>query len=255
MLTFPYAELPTYQFKARRLRELKLGEAIQIGRMPPLLEAQLTAFLGFILDNKDLPLALTIQERYYLLMLYRTCQKDSDLALEGDYSAYFIQSTQRLPWYQQLQSDQLLITQLTGQQAEVLEELCEDLLDWTLGAMALQCQQIECLEHWPTLPTSATREQIAQIMRERIAILEAMPDSQFDQLYTEYSYLNEEFHYLVKTGFDNKGIVIYGGADDAPVRFRVLTCMGQFSQFMAKHMAETRTESINTVQYEHDGSS
>ena len=60
MLTFPYAELPTYQFKACRLRELKLGEAIQIGRMPPLLEAQLTAFLGFILDNKDLPLSLTI---------------------------------------------------------------------------------------------------------------------------------------------------------------------------------------------------
>lgn len=254
MLTFPYAELPTYQFKACRLRELKLGEAIQIGRMPPLLEAQLTAFLGFILEDKDLPLSLTIQERYYLLMLYRTCQKDSNLALEGDYSAYFIQSAQRLSWYQQQQSDQLLVTQLTGQQAEVLEELCEDLLDWTLGAMALQCQQIESLDHWPTLPTSATREQTAQIMRERIAILEAMPDSEFDQLYAEYNYLNEQFHYLVKTGFDAQGIVIYGGADDAPVRFRVLTCMGQFSQFMAKHMAETRTEPSDTLQYEHDGS-
>lgn len=253
MLTFPYAELPSGQFKPRRLRELKLGEAIQIGRMPPLLEAQLTAFLGFVLDDKDLPLSLTIQERYYLLMLYRTCQKDSDLALEGDYSAYFIQPSQRLPWYQQQQSDQLLITQLTGQQAEILEELCEDLLDWTLGAMALQCQQVESLDHWPTLPTPATREQTAQIMRERIAILEAMPDSDFDQLYADYYYLNEQFNYLVKTGLDDKGIVIYGGADDAPVRFRVFTCMGRFSQFMAKLMAETRTESSDTLQYEYDG--
>jgi hypothetical protein len=239
MLTFPRIELAN---NIIFMRELRLGEAIQIARMPNLIEVRLTAFLGFVLNDKHLPLALSVQERYYLLMMYQTCQKNTDLALSGNYAPYFLIPSQREAWQTQITDHEFVVTHLTGHQVEVLEELCEDMADWMLCSIAMQSQAIPSISDWPTLPDSPTKSDLSTILRQRIAKLEALPDSTFDELYGHFLYLTDRLARYVKFSFDDIGVVILGGTDDAPVRFRATTCLGRFSKLMEQHLAQKSQE-------------
>lgn len=197
-----------------------MGEALQLARMPEqLLEARLSRFLGFVLDDESLARALSVQERYYLLMQYLSVQNGSPLATNADYGRYLLKTSQREPWQSSIATHGLIVSHLTGNQAEILETLCEDVADWVLGAMAFQCSL--AAGQWPPLPPeSAKNDDHANIMRQRIAILENMDQSAFNSLYDHYLVTCDRLSRFVRTGFDAMGVTVLGGADDAPARFR-----------------------------------
>lgn len=223
MLNFPRIELGE---RMVHLRELKMGEALELARMPELLlEARLTKFLSAILEDAALALSLSVQERYFLLMQYLSVQDGSPLTTNANFNKYLLIPSQREPWQQSIVSDGLTVNHLTGNQAEILETLCEDVADWVLGAMAFQCELTGV--DWPTLPKNNPKNsELSLVMRDRIAILESMDQSIFNNLYEHYLFSCDRLSRFIKTGFDAKGVIVLGGADvDAPARFRASTSL------------------------------
>lgn len=218
MLNFPRIEIGS---RMVYLRELKVGEALELARMPEaLLEARLTKFLAAILEDESLALNLSVQERYYLLMQYLSVQDGSPLTTNANFNKYLLIQSQREAWRESITEGALTVNHLTGAHVEMMETLCEDVADWIFGAMACQCELSS--NDWPKMPTgSAKTSELSAVMRQRIAILESMDQTIFNDLYDQYAMLCDRLSRFVRTGFDSKGITILGGADvDAPARFR-----------------------------------
>jgi hypothetical protein len=235
MLNFPRIEIGS---RMVYLRELKTGEALSLARMPEaLLEARLTKFLAAILEDESLALSLSVQERYYLLMQYLSIQDGSPLTTNANFNKYLLIPSQREAWHQSITDDRLTVNHLTGNQAEILESLCEDVADWVLGAMAFQCE-ISGID-WPLLPSGkAQNSELSTVMRQRIAILENMDQSSFNNLYEQYLVMCDRLSRFIRTGFDSKGITILGGADnDAPARFRASASLGGIIERLGRCLA------------------
>lgn len=203
------------------LRELKVGEALELSRIPEqLLEARLTKFLAAILEDESIALNLSVQERYYLLMQYLSVQDGSPLTTNSNFNKYLLTPSQREAWRESITEGTLTVNHLTGLHVEMMETLCEDIADWVLGAMACQCELKS--NDWPKMPTSqAKTSELSAVMRQRLAILEGMDQTDFNNLYEQYVMLCNRLSRFIRTGFDSKGITVLGGADvDAPARFR-----------------------------------
>lgn len=202
-----------------QLNELTFHDAIKISRIPEQHnEQRITAFLCAVLRNDTLPLQMTVQERYYLLMHYLDTQTDTVISNKRPYKNYMLASQQ--PFKTQAEFGNATCRQLTGRDAETLESLCTEIGDWFVGAMALQFHSSD-VPSLPPLPAAdCTDDVLTDSLKARAAVLKVLPQSKFDLFYGLYAHLQDEMSTLCRLSFDDSGFTVLGGTDDAPARFR-----------------------------------
>lgn len=202
------------------VQELTFSQSMQIAGLPDnLQEKRLTAMLRAICPSSPDPLTMTVQERYYLLLQYLAAQQDSLIGYSMNYSSYA--RLQHEPWRQSMVLDGITIHQMTGLQAEILEAACENSADWVLGVLAMQIEASE-LPHLDSQDQSS----LANQLHERVKKIGAMPNSQVDHLYSLWLQAQDRMGTAVHLGIDGGGLIVYGGADDAPMRFCATAAFG-----------------------------
>lgn len=233
MITFPPFDLAG-GYKAL-MREMSGDQALALANMSiELHEHRLTAFLGSVLNDLNIPYTLTVQERYYLLIQYLSAQIDTDLETKTDYSKYVQMPDKQ--WHPSYQIEEITVHQLKGFQAELLQECSEDISDWVFGCM---CLQIECPE-LGLLPNSDNKTEWAQLLHDRLPRLLKLPQSEIARLHQLYSVATAQMCFYVNYTFDGNGIVCLGGADDAPMRFCPSTAFTGIFDALARALAADR---------------
>lgn len=221
MLHLPLVDIAGTRYQ---LHELTFGETIKVARIAERLnEHRITAFLGYALKDAELPLNLPVQVRYALLIHYLSSQTDTLTGLTLDYAAYLQQGE----WVESCDG----VRQMTGLQAEVLESACEDVVDWLTGAMAIQMHD---------MPDD--RQGIDDALRQQVHALHDLPSSAFDAQCDRYLIACQSMASHVKTGFDTGGFVVFGGTDDAPLRFCPSTAFGRHAKQLARHLTVQSAE-------------
>lgn len=239
MILFPY--LRTRRM-AVRLREISLGEAISICRLPAdRHEATTTEFLRFAAHNAETPTdrhvadprLMTVQERALLVCHYLSQVSDegADFSVGGDgkLSDYVVFDAD-------LMVDQTPVGEvagvpyifkpLLGVHAEILERLCSGRGDWLIGLMACQMHPSEDLA--PDY-SAMTDPQLLEWCKGRMDIIRAMPESDFEALYVEYSAGSVKLKHYFSVNVDGDGLVFEPQGTEAgnqyPARFRALSCV------------------------------
>ena len=198
------------------MRELTFNHAIKIARIPEAKnEQRLTVFLQDVLQDELLPLQMTVQERYYLLLKYLDAQQNSLLAIKLDIADFLILPVGR--WNTQYEQDDIIVKQLTGYDVELLENHCGNLADWIAASLALQLHDSKS-DMPPMLYHALDEQEKMQRFVERLKYVRDMPLSQFNAYHAILNLANSEMQSLVRLGFDGQGITIRG-TDDAPHRF------------------------------------
>ncbi|MEY2864641.1 MAG: hypothetical protein RLY58_2348, partial [Pseudomonadota bacterium] len=122
--------------KTRQVHEITFKATIGISRIPEHLnEQRITRFLQSVLQDEALPLAMTVQERYYVLLKYLSQQSDGLLSAKFDYASY-IKSDEA--GVDRVNESSMHVQHLTGAMVEFLEQHCKGVADWIVGQMALQ---------------------------------------------------------------------------------------------------------------------
>ena len=117
-------------------KEIEIGQAIAIGDIPQdAYELRLTAFLAAVLQDPTLPLRLTVQERYYILLNCLVIS-NSDYTMDAGDVSEFLSPTTTAPDTAQVEA--IYIQQLRGHHADFLQSNCENVYDWIAGQMAMQ---------------------------------------------------------------------------------------------------------------------
>lgn len=230
MIVFPRIDLIS-GFNASMV-EMDGNQALKVAHLSTAMhEHRLTQFLETVLDDKNTPLNLTVQERYYLLIQYLSGQADTDLNTKTDYSKYVHMPMGK--WQASYQIEEITVHQLRGFQAELLQECVDDISDWVFGAMCLQIESPEL----GTLPTSDNKTEWAQLLNDRMPKLLNIPQSDLARLHELYTFANAAMSAYVVYSFDENGIVILGGTDDAPMRFCPLTTLTGIFDALARAFA------------------
>ena len=195
--------------------ELTFAQAIAIARIPQIKnEARLTLFLRHVLGDSLDPLKMTAQERYFLLLSYLAQQ--SALA-DGVNPQSFLKRTEKPFLHASEPEDGISVQIMTGRLSEILENHCRDLVDWVTGTLAMQliCPEL------PALPKTNDEDAvIIDAFKSRCKAIGELPTSAFNRLYAAYTRHMTDLAVLVHLGVDQHGITVFGGADDAPARFR-----------------------------------
>lgn len=197
--------------------ELTFSQAIGIARIPQSKnEARLTQFLKCVFEGTNIdPLAMTAQERYYLLLSYLAQQQNALSAHR--FASQFLKPQPSSFVSQSLPEDGIFVTLMTGRLAELLENTCGDLVDWITGVLATQVTHPDL----PPLPDLQTDDAaLLEQFKARCKAIGAMPTSKFNHMYSVYTRHMSDLSVLVHLGVDKDGITVLGGADDAPTRFR-----------------------------------
>jgi hypothetical protein len=224
--------LPTVQIsgKSVQLHELTFNAGIKVSRIPfSQNEHRITVFLQHVLNDQDLPLQITAQERYFLLLNYLDNQQGTLTQTPIDCKPYMqhIQPTSLLSddasqpaFATTAEYEQTKIRLMTGRDAELLEKSCVDLADWLIGSMALE------LDH-PDMPAIHAPDCDSDVLRDslinRAGYLKNLPQAQFDAFYAAHNHLHNQTAILCRLSLDDDGIILLGGTDDAPMRFRPST--------------------------------
>lgn len=222
------------------VRELKLGDAISVGKLNPnLLEHQLSAFLRCITDDPIKPLTMHGQQRYYCLLQYLSAQEKNDLAVEVNINDYLINEPR--PYQDSIQIGDISVRQLNGLELEALEKLAEDLEDWIIGAMALQMGTPD----YPAVGPFTDARAAADALLERYKAFCELDQDKYNQLREVYIEAEEQLASLLFLGFDHQGVVIYeseGGAGSIPARFSCNAAFYGFTRQLLEELAARSTE-------------
>lgn len=231
MIHFPRLSVGNTHYQ---LHELTFGQSIKVAKIPERLnEQRITAFLAAALKDDELPLSLPVQVRYWLLLQYLSAQTGTLIDAHTDYAPYLISSDAE--WATECADDGLVVRQLTGLQSEVIEQACEDVADRVLGAMAFQMVDYSGLD---PLPTSPTTQNLWGVLMQRAEVLRDLPESVFDALFERYQRQSDRMATLLRIGFDNDGVVIFGGTANQAARFRPASAFGFVTTQLAGHFSD-----------------
>lgn len=181
-------------------------------------EKRMTAFLSSIL-NVD-PLAITVQERYFLMLKYMQKQGQTLFSNDLDFSKYMVGDC---AFAKEIHENGITVRQLTGRDAELLETNCKSAAEWIACMMAMQLsyEGHSLLEHLPD--QSADQQVYSQQFMSRLDHIKNLSASDFEQCYDDFSRLNQQLFTHICVMVSNEGLVLRG-ADDAPLRFRPSAC-------------------------------
>lgn len=198
------------------MRELTFNSAIRIAKTASdKIEQRLTVFLQDILADTELPLKMTVQERYFLLLNYLNVQQGTILDVQQDVSSYLI--TDSKAWQTEYTRAAITVRQLTGYDAELLEKHCTNIADWMAASMAIQLFDADS-EMPPLAHNDMSEEERQQRFFERLEFFKDLTVSGFERYYALLQVGNAQMESLVRLSYDSQGIVLRG-ADDAPCRF------------------------------------
>lgn len=237
MITMPKVTLAdeTSSINNQTLIELDIGELIKVARVKKsLYEKQLTTFLNYTIC-RETALNLTVQERYYILLQYLQSQVGTELELPGVHIPDYFKNNKDLVWTRSVKVDGHIFRQLTGADVELMETVCEDLADWLMCAMALQKVENVDIE---TLDNQG-REDYLRVKVKEIAELK---QDEFIQLFNVFSAANNQLAFYLETSFDQQGITVLRGADDAPCRFCVDSTFSEIVNRLAASFHEHSPE-------------
>lgn len=229
-----------------QLRELSIGESIEIAGFPDKAEqSECSAFLRSAILAVEKgpadPAKWTVQERAFCTAYY--------LAITLADGPDFVVGDLRYSDYLDAEADDGTITadvgeiggdawsvqHLTGEMAEAIERLVgeingPDRYHWLLGAMAAQLIQNG------EAGAVAGAADYDKYLLDRMRILNAFPESDFETLVAGYYSARSGLHHLFDYDFSDDGIVILprrGGAGILPARFPVRRCLSVFALGMA----------------------
>jgi len=235
---------------AVQLRELSIGQCLQLAAMPPERDqAQMTAFLRFAsVDPASDPLLWTVAERTFALCHY--------LAITDEHQANFAVGAGHLTDYLDagksraldrvdmgiLAEDHWQLQQLNGVMAESIERLqgeCEPLTGkahWLIGMMAAQLQR-----SGETVPDALNEgDAYERWLLERMRVLCAFPESDFSALLAAFERNCMQLAHLFRLHFDDQGIVFLpqeAQGDLPAARFPVSAALGPVAQALCSTVA------------------
>lgn len=201
--------------------ELTFNSALLVAGVDKRLnEKRLTTFLKGMLCDDKLPLRITAQERYYLLIKYIEKQGKALLALDIDVSKCYLEPSE---WKNSISSEGVVVRQLTGRDVELMEANCKNPAEWIACMMACQLSY-EGHEHLSELPEQNADDAIyKQQFMSRLACIKNLAVSDFEKSYSDFAQLNDQLFSLVHLTIGAGGLLVSRGADAAPVRFRAST--------------------------------
>ncbi|HPY40655.1 MAG TPA: hypothetical protein PLM98_09065 [Thiolinea sp.] len=206
-----------------RLNELTFHDAVKISRIPERMnEHRISVFLAAVLRDDQIAQKMTVQERYYILIQYLSTQTDTVISSTLTYEDYLFSNQSEFKTTLSLEQADLKINvrQLTGRDAELLETLCDGVADWIVGAMALQLDMPENKEIPVLHSQDCSEAEHLESLKTRANAFKNLELSRFNRFYNAFDYLQSEMSTLCRLGFDDSGITVLGGTDDAPARFR-----------------------------------
>jgi hypothetical protein len=233
-----------------QLRELQLGEAIAICRMPGArYELTASALLRCVADQAKAsgpgyvtdPRLWTMEERAYLIANYLAvvAEDGPDFAIGENRLSHYISFTDdfKAPEVDLGEFDgrKIVMRPLLGIHGEDLEVACTGRGDWVIGAMA--CQIFTAGE--PEVDWLAMTD-VARMtwVRDRMALIRQMPESQVEDLLLRFMNGQRELYHFFIPCFDSDGLAWEcregGGAGNQPARFRALSCIGSTAQSLSR---------------------
>lgn len=238
MILFPHIRTRRI---AVRLRELTLGEAIAVCKLPAERhELTTTEFLRFVASAAEAPQPQyltdprlwSVEERTLLVCHYLAQVSDDgpDFAVGGsakltDYVVFDADlAIDRLDL--QVAGKAMAMRPLNGLQAETLERACTDRGEWLIGAMA--CQVLPADEAEPAW-ADMSDVQALEWVKARSEAIRALPESDFEALLLAYSDGARRLHHFFAISFDDQGVVCEPNEQEAghrnPARFRAASCL------------------------------
>ncbi|WP_026470387.1 hypothetical protein [Alkanindiges illinoisensis] len=200
-------------------QELTINDCLKVAVVSQQLnEKRVTVFLKGMLQDDKLPLSITCQERYYLLMKYVEKQGNSLLAIDMDLSACYLPPG--MEWKTQITQNGVTVQQLNGRGAEFLESKCKNAIEWLACMMALQLAHEKHPELAVLPDLTVDDAAFEQQFMQRLDYIKKLSQSEFELCYEDFAPLNQQLFSLISLTANNSGLVIERGADDAPVRFR-----------------------------------
>lgn len=232
-----------------QLRELTIGQAIALAKMPEHLEqAETTAFLRYAVESCEGvspdPSSWTVQERTLVLCHYlaATSEAGPDFAVgkTGRYSDYFdgaLDSNEETGIsIGEIGGDEWELFDLKGRDAEVIETLQGELEDgkgnpvtgrafWILGAMAAQLRR----KGEGKMDDSPSGE-YEKFLFDRMKVFAAFPERDFIKLMLLFTNQRKRLNHYFEFDFSDTGIVFLPkeAAEDKnlpPARFPVGSCI------------------------------
>lgn len=240
MMIFPH--LRTRRI-AVRLRELTLGEAIAVCKLPAgRHELTTTAFLRFSASAAEAPQdrfitdprLWSVEERTLLLCHYLAQVSDDG----PDFSVGDAKLSDFVIFDADLGSDRvdvglvagkpMAMRSLLGLQAEILERSCTDRGEWLIGALA--CQLLPAGEPEPRW-ADMSDIQLMEWVKARTDAIRDLPESEFEAMLLAYHDGVRKLHHFFTTSFDDQGIVYEPNSGEAgsknPARFLALSCISR----------------------------
>ena len=245
-MTIYFPALRTKRLRVQ-LRELTIGESLQLVAMPPdKPEATCTAFLrraGAETDGVPDPRRWTVPERMLAVCQYMaaTLEDGPDFAVgAGRYSDYLNGERDigdELVVVGEVGGDVWKARHLTGGMAEAIERLSGELagiegrLHWLYGAMAAQL-----VREGEDVPEPEDGEgAYDEWLLARMATLLAYPDSDAELMMGLFLSAREQMQHLFRVDFAPDGIVAMpkgGAATLPPARFPAASCVSEFARQM-----------------------
>ena len=228
--------------------EFSIGQALSLAKIDPTKkEQQLSAFLGFVLEDATKPYGMTVQQRYYCLLQYLGAQVENDLSQDVDVNDYLIAADK--PWIESVTVGNSSFRQLNGTEIEALELIATDVDDWLIGAMALQ---ITC-EGLPYIGFLTDRRHAAKVIKNRYDLLMTFDQKKIDDLYQQFVTAEEQLSSFLYVGYDKDGVVIYeaeGGNDSVPARFQCHSAFFGLTKQLFSAMAAGSAEAPERREHE-----
>lgn len=239
MILFPY--LRTRRL-AVRLREISLGEAIAVCRLPAdRHEATTTEFLRMAARDAEAPTErhivdprmMTVQERALLVCHYLSQVSDDgadfSVGSDGHLSDYVVFDLDLMVESVDLgevAGKAYRAYPLLGVHVEILERVCAGRGDWLIGLLA--CQVMATDATMPDYPTM-TDPQLIEWCKSAMDAIRALPESQFEALYLAFASGAHQLNHFFSVSIDGEGVIFNPQDAEAgnkpPARFRALSCV------------------------------
>ena len=230
------------------LPDLQIGQAMDIAKIPAVFnEKRLSAMISHLTDVPDMAGKLTAQERYFILLSHQAISQShhSDV---NDIERYVISTVQsKVP--KQHRIGDMYVNHLLGAHVVVLEGICENVYDWTIGQMA--CQLSGDLSSvlggdsddlkWEVITPNMSDNEINEVIQSRIKFIERLDaNGNFNLLHEAYSVGVDALAHFLMLGCENKGLTVIsqgGDGNNEPSRFLTLDSLQGIARIIAECVA------------------
>jgi hypothetical protein len=236
-----------------QLRELTIQQAVELAAIPVHKhEAAVSALLGHIVksaagEHRE-PGRWTVQERMLVVAHYIACTTEGAgnfaIGQSGQFLDYLDEAVDAAPASAEAGEacgDLWRVRQVSGDEARVMEGLCSSRFDWVAADMAARME--EPGGEAETRPDATVNPgQFAQWLHDRVTLFKAMPETDFEAMFTAYRRGLVELHHLFWVELADEGYVALprkgGGASAAPARFQASSALGALALELGARAAD-----------------